>query len=497
MRFSQSVLAVCVAVLFGFGEARAQPLGAFTWQLQPFCNALTFNVTQLGSIFTLDGFDDQCGAPTRAAATGAAFSNPDGTIGLGIALVVTPGAAPVHVDATISLATLSGGWRDSAGHSGTFAFGASIGGSPRPTLSGVSGVQFNIGDQAVLRASGPESVQVGLGAGGSSTAADNTFVGAGAGGGNTTGSSNTFIGSNAGGGATVVNATAIGANAFVQTSDALVLGSIAGLNGATTTARVGIGTSTPQANLDLTHGPGLTNIRIFGAPDVPNIIGVAANGSLAATTGVLEGFTLLRLDGSGHDSIGLTASRARINLDAAEDWTTMANGTRIRFYTTATGATFQQLRLTIEPDGRVGIGTQTPQDALHVSGEARVTSCVRNGGGGTIAGMCASDERLKRDVLALASALGDVARLRPVEFSWRADEFPARGFGNQRELGLLAQEVEQVLPALVSTDAEGLKAVNYSALPILAIQAIKELKEKNDALAQRLAALEAALYERR
>ena len=94
--------------------------------------------------------------------------------------------------------------------------------------------------------------------------------------------------------------------------------------------------------------------------------------------------------------------------------------------------------------------------------------------------------------------LDRVASLRPVEFSWRADAFPGRGFGPDREAGLLAQEVELVLPELVTTDADGFKAVNYSQLPLLAIQAIKELKGRNDelearvaALAERLAALEA------
>ena len=41
--------------------ANAQPLGSFSWQLQPFCNVLTISVTQQGNIYTLDGYDDQCG----------------------------------------------------------------------------------------------------------------------------------------------------------------------------------------------------------------------------------------------------------------------------------------------------------------------------------------------------------------------------------------------------------------------------------------------------
>ena len=71
--------------------------------------------------------------------------------------------------------------------------------------------------------------------------------------------------------------------------------------------------------------------------------------------------------------------------------------------------------------------------------------------------------------------------------------FPAAGFGPDREAGLLAQEVEQVLPELVTTNADGYKAVNYSQLPLLAIQAIKELKARNDELEASVAALAARL----
>ena len=60
-----------------------QALGTFRWQLQPYCNTLTLNVRQDGVVYTLDGFDDQCGAASAASAIGTAFLNPDGTIGFG------------------------------------------------------------------------------------------------------------------------------------------------------------------------------------------------------------------------------------------------------------------------------------------------------------------------------------------------------------------------------------------------------------------------------
>lgn len=101
--------------------ASAQPVGTLRWQLQPYCNVVTLNITSQGAVFTLDGFDDQCGAAQRASVVGTAFLNPDGSVGIGLNTVLAPGAAFVHLEASISVASLGGPWRDSAGNSGTFA----------------------------------------------------------------------------------------------------------------------------------------------------------------------------------------------------------------------------------------------------------------------------------------------------------------------------------------------------------------------------------------
>ena len=52
---------------------------------------MTLILVHEGVVFTLDGFDDQCGASERASATGTAFFNPDGTVGIGLTVVLAPG----------------------------------------------------------------------------------------------------------------------------------------------------------------------------------------------------------------------------------------------------------------------------------------------------------------------------------------------------------------------------------------------------------------------
>jgi hypothetical protein len=61
-----------------------------------------------------------------------------------------------------------------------------------------------------------------------------------------------------------------------------------------------------------------------------------------------------------------------------------------------------------------------------------------------------------------------------VHFRWRADEHPEKGFGTSESYGLVAQQVEAVLPELVTEDASGFKAVRYSELPLMMLEAIKE-----------------------
>ena len=122
----------------------------------------------------------------------------------------------------------------------------------------------------------------------------------------------------------------------------------------------------------------------------------------------------------------------------------------------------------------VGIGLATPGTALDVSGDIRASGCFL-AGATTVGGTCSSDRRFKKNIQAFPQVLDKLAGLQPVSYDWRTEEFPEYHFGSARAVGLIAQEVEKVFPDMVSTDARGYKQVNYSELPYLMLQAIREL----------------------
>jgi len=85
-----------------------------------------------------------------------------------------------------------------------------------------------------------------------------------------------------------------------------------------------------------------------------------------------------------------------------------------------------------------------------------------------------SDERLKKDIKTIEGALDKTKALRGVEFTRIADD--------TKSIGVIAQELEEVLPELVLTDEEGMKSVNYAQITGLLIEAVKELSAKVEEL---------------
>jgi len=93
---------------------------------------------------------------------------------------------------------------------------------------------------------------------------------------------------------------------------------------------------------------------------------------------------------------------------------------------------------------------------------------------------CYSDARLKRDILPYQGALQQIIRLSGITYFWKAEQFKNWAFGKEKQIGFIAQEVENVIPELVSRDSRGYKLVSYDKLAVLLVEALKELKNESD-----------------
>ena len=92
-----------------------------------------------------------------------------------------------------------------------------------------------------------------------------------------------------------------------------------------------------------------------------------------------------------------------------------------------------------------------------------------------------SDERLKKYVKNIPNALDKVAQINGVNFQWRkTDEEMKQNIHSfeGKDVGVIAQEVEKILPEVVTTRDNGYKAVKYEKIIPLLVEAIKELQEE-------------------
>ena len=121
----------------------------------------------------------------------------------------------------------------------------------------------------------------------------------------------------------------------------------------------------------------------------------------------------------------------------------------------------------------LGVGTA----ASGTTGEIRATN--------EITAYYASDIALKENITTIDNALDIVNSLQGVKFDWKDEYIKSRGgedgyFVRKHDTGIIAQDIEKVLPEIVAQRADGYKGVKYEKLMGLVIQAIKELSKKMD-----------------
>jgi hypothetical protein len=122
-----------------------------------------------------------------------------------------------------------------------------------------------------------------------------------------------------------------------------------------------------------------------------------------------------------------------------------------------------------------GVGTA----ASGTTGEIRATNDVT--------AFYSSDVALKENITNIPDPLEALKKLNGVLFDWKKEYIDQRGgedgyFVRKKDVGVIAQEVEKVLPEAVAQRSDGVKAVKYDRLTCLLIEAVKVLSDKVEKL---------------
>ena len=124
---------------------------------------------------------------------------------------------------------------------------------------------------------------------------------------------------------------------------------------------VGIGTADPVARLEVVNeGAVQGDFYVTTFTDNPGIIARRANGTIAAPTAVVSGDEIGTWGAYGYTSGGWGALAGGFNVFASENFTTTAQGTNLRLFTTAIGTNSNSERMRIDAAGNVGVGTTSP-----------------------------------------------------------------------------------------------------------------------------------------
>lgn len=211
--------------------------------------------------------------------------------------------------------------------------------------------------------------------------------------------------------------------------------------------RVGLGTTSPDTKLHLFEASADSSIKVHTNSNSTNAFCRYMNSYSSLVIGQTS-------NAGGALLSGVPALAAVINMESNYGLYFGTNGT-IRMYISNGG--------TVTVNSLSGSGNRTvysdPAGALTNS---------------------SSDRSMKQNIVDSAYGLQQTLALRPVSFNWKT-ELQTK-LGAQNEIGLIAQEVQPIIPEVVGTNSDGTLSLDYAKLVPVLINAIKELKAELDAL---------------
>lgn len=256
-----------------------------------------------------------------------------------------------------------------------------------------------------------------------------------------------------------------------------------------------VGTSTIANSTGLYTGTVNATSLNVGTSAIVNTSGVYTSGAVNAVSFSLGSFTnsfsantskIVLGAGMGFQANGSTgtAGQALTSNGNAVYWANVTSiaGTNTQvqyndngFANAAAGFTFIKSTNTVFVAGSLGVGTA----GSGVVGEIRAVD--------NVTAYYSSDRSLKDNIIIIPDSLTKVNQINGVYFDWNDKYIAERGgadgyFIRKHDIGVIAQEIEAVLPEAVGTRSNGIKAVNYEKIIPLLIEAIKELSAEIEKL---------------
>ena len=163
---------------------------------------------------------------------------------------------------------------------------------------------------------------------------------------------------------------------------------------------------------------------------------------------------------------------------------TLPGATTTLSFSSATGAktisTGGSTDLALSPGGNVRVKTAglTGGGALQVGGDVRAS--------GEVFAFSSSDKRLKDNIIPISNPIEKILKIGGYTFDWNDKQTSNSG----KDYGVIAQEIEEIMPELVNINHNGFKAVRYEKITPLLIEAIKEQNSIIEIQKQRIDKLE-------
>jgi len=233
-------------------------------------------------------------------------------------------------------------------------------------------------------------------------------------------------------------------------------------------------------------GEGLSTnptLAIDGASDnataKPALLFVRSRGTHDAPAAVQNNDWLGQFSINAYNGSGFDGARRVFQIEAAQNWTTTAGGYRLVFYTRNNGTVgAPTARLTVNHNGYVGVGTQSPAHLIQLSGGAYSDGATW---------VDASSREYKENIKELTTEEADktLAGLNPVKYNYKTDK-------EDKHVGFIAEDV----PDLVATrDRKGLSPMDIVAVLTKVVKGqqktIEEQHAINEVLMKKLSKLEA------